>query len=212
MPRTITRGPRRAGQTRRLEDLGALGGRQPVDVDDPFEVVALVLQAAGQQPGADDPDGVAVDVDAADLGGVGAGQVGVLPRHRQAALAVEVEAALAARRQVQHGVHDVGDDVLARGLGLGVGAVDDEDAGVDADLVGGQPDPVGGVHRGEHVRHELDEVVVERRHRGARAVQHRREVPGDGVHDARAALEDDGFAVRRFGGGRRGVFRGAHDT
>jgi hypothetical protein len=42
----------------------------------------------------------------------------------------------------QLGVHHVADDVLA----VGVRAVDDEDARVDADLVGRQAHTVGGLH------------------------------------------------------------------
>ena len=57
-------------------------------------------------------------------------------------------------------MHRVDDDA-ARPIALLVGAVVDEDAQVDADLVGREPDAVGRRHRVEHVRDERAELVVD---------------------------------------------------
>ena len=54
-----------------------------------------------------------------------------------------------------------------------VGAVEDEDRQVDADLAGGQPDAVGGVHRRDHVGDQRAQLLVVRRHRLLRPVHDR---------------------------------------
>ena len=93
-------------------------------------------------------------------------QVGVGAGHRQAALLGDLLGRLVAHRggQGQRRVDDVADDVLA----VGVRAVDDEDPGVDADLVGRQPHAVGRGHAREHVQQQPAERPVELGDRGAR--------------------------------------------
>jgi hypothetical protein len=44
---------------------------------------------------------------------------------------------------------------------VAVGALVHEQRDVASDLRGGQPDAVGGAHRGEHVAHQRAQVVVE---------------------------------------------------
>jgi len=145
-------------------------------------VVDLVLQTPGEGSGAVDPDRLAVHVDAGDGGGGRPSDLGVLAGYGQAALGVGDEDALLG--QVQDRVDHVGDGACTGG----VGAVEHEDPGVDADLVGGQSDAVGGVHAGEHVCDELGEGVVEDGHLGAATVQHRGAVPRDGSWGAGGRL------------------------
>ena len=96
--------------------------------------------------------GSPLHVDAVHPGPEGARQLGVGAGHRQAALLGDLLGRLVPDRlgERQRRVDDVADDVLA----VGVRAVDDEDPGVDADLVGRQPHAVGRGHAGEHVEHE----------------------------------------------------------
>ena len=82
------------------------------------------------------------------------------------------------------------DDVLA----VGVRAVDDEDPGVDTDLVGRQAHAVGLGHAREHVEQQPAQALVEHGHRRARPVQHGvaavgDDRPGDAVVTAGQAHE-----------------------
>jgi hypothetical protein len=66
------------------EDRDAIIGGQPVNVDDPIEVISLVLQAASQQARPGDSDLVTVQI-LTDNGSDGrAGELGLLVRHRPA--------------------------------------------------------------------------------------------------------------------------------
>ncbi|GAA5009887.1 hypothetical protein GCM10025734_53320 [Kitasatospora paranensis] len=120
-------------------------------------MVGLVLEAAGEEAGALDPDGVAVLVQAGHGGVVGPGEVLVRGRDGEAALRRVVQGAAAGRQLLQDGVDDVADVAHA----VVVGAVVDEDLEVDADLVGRQADTLRRVHRDEHVVHEGGEFGVE---------------------------------------------------
>ena len=116
-------------------------------------------------------DSRAAGIDAVHPGPEGAGQLGVGAGHRQAALLGDLlgRFPLVRLQDGQLRVHHVADDVLA----VGVRAVHHEHPGVDADLVGRQPHPVGGVHAREHVQHEAAQGLLEHGHRGARPVQDR---------------------------------------
>ena len=89
---------------------------------------------------------------------VGSGQLPVRTGEGQAALVGLVEVPVLALRQGDDRVADHPDVSLV----VVVGAVEDEDGEVDADLVGGQTDALGGLHGGEHVLDQLVQVVVER--------------------------------------------------
>ena len=94
-----------------------------------------------------------------DVGLVGARALGEGARQRQTAFVGSLQLTVLARRQGQHGIaHHARDPVL-----VVIGAVEDEDLAVDADLVGGQHHATGRVHRGDHVGHERGEVIVEAR-------------------------------------------------
>ena len=114
------------------------------------------------------------------------------PGERQAALVAVVEAPVAALGQGEHGVADDAGGALA---GL-VGAVEHEDGQVHADLAGGQPDAVGGVHRRHHVGDQRAQLVVVRRDGLLRPVHDGRSPAG---HRPDGAAVGEG-AVRRVDG------------
>jgi hypothetical protein len=120
-------------------------------------VVRLVLQATGEQTAALVADGLAVLIDADDPGPVRAGALGERTRQRQTAFLAFVQLAVPALRELDHRVADDALDAVA----VLVGAVEDEQLEVDADLVRGQADALGGVHRRDHVRDQLVQLVAE---------------------------------------------------
>ena len=140
----------------------------PVAEDAPLGVVGLVLQAPREQAVPLVGDVAALEVLAADPGVVGARALHERPREGQAPLVALVEPSVGALRELDDGVADdppVHDAVV-------VGAVVDEDREVDTDLAGGEPDAVGGVHRGDHVGGERAQLVVVRRDGAGRTVHH----------------------------------------
>ena len=122
--------------------------REPVAEHDAVQMVGLVLQAAGQQAGAGHLHRSTTMVLTPADGAVGAGQLEIGAGQRQAALVGRLQLALLSLGQDHLGIAQHAD--LAH-LAL-VRAVVDEDGEVDSYLGGGQPDPLGGVHGGEHVR------------------------------------------------------------
>ena len=167
--------PQPWSRTARLAD-AAVPAHEAVEVGVAVEVVGLVLQAAGEVAGARHDDLGAPSASTPRTSAARRDRSGRLAGHRQAALVVVVGVRHGLRRRVggEHGVDDDAAAVLA--VELGVGAVEDEDAAVVADLVRGQPDAVGGVHRVEQVVDEGAQRVAAEllgRHRAGRAVQHR---------------------------------------
>jgi len=132
-----------------------------------------VLEAPRKKTGPDQAYRVPVPVDTLHRDGRQPGQVAVGARHGQTPLGLSDQ--LAIGRLLEHGVDDVRDGMPTRR----VRTVDDEHAGVDADLVRGQPDPLRGVHRREHVHDQPPELVVEHGDRPARTTQNRMAVERD---------------------------------
>ncbi len=118
-----------------------------VDVQLAVEMVALVLQTAGQHARPVDHHRFPVHVDTADDSGRRAVHRGDRARHRQTALLVRLPVG---RPPVTHLEHRV-DDMPDMPNPVGVIAVVDEKAQVDADLVGRQADTVAAGHGGVHV-------------------------------------------------------------
>ncbi len=179
----------------RLVELLAGLGREPVGEDGAEGVVGLVLEAPREQAVSLEGHRRPVDAGARHPGAVGPGAVDEGAGEGQAALLGLVELAVLALGQLHDRVAHHAHRVLAGR----VGAVEDEDPQVDADLAGGETDAVGGVHRGHHVGDQRAQVVVVRRHVGLRTVHHRR---------APARHRPDGAAlgqppVRRVQGRRR---------
>ena len=143
------------GQTRHAPAVGLdaalrrprMPADQAVEVEEPVEVSGLVLQHAREQSGALERDRGAVGVEARDPRPVGPARRERLAGHRQTTLVVVVG--------IGHGLrnlgglqHRVDDDAAATGGAAPlVGAVVDEHPLRYADLVGGQADSVGGIHR-----------------------------------------------------------------
>ena len=138
------------------ELLAGLGG-DAVAEDGAVGVVGLVLEAAREQAVALEVDRLAVEAEAVDGGPVGPAAVDEGAGEGEAALQVDVEVAVVALGQGQHRVADDADGALSGG----VGTVEDEHGDVLADLVGGQPDTLGGVHRRDHVGGQLGQRGVE---------------------------------------------------
>src|SRR6185437_4032073 len=129
-------------------------------------------------------DLVAVHVLAGDHGVVGPGQLAVGAGDGEAALVGVVQDPALGGQLLDDRVDDmahVADAVV-------VGAVVDEDPQRHTDLVGGEPDALGGALAGEHVVDQLGEVVVEGRHGLAGTVQHRVADHGDRVDLAPGAV------------------------
>src|SRR5207253_9884493 len=132
-----------------LEDHVALQAREMVDEEDAFEMVHLVLE--------DDRKHAAdllvmlrpVQIEPAGADRVGALDLGILVRHRQAALGVRLEAVGRAddlRVDEDEGLAD-----RLPALFLGLLKVDDQDPLGNADLDRGEADPGRVVHRLEAV-------------------------------------------------------------
>ena len=84
-----------------------------------------------------------------------------------------------------------------------VGAVEHEHRPVDADLAGGEADAVRGVHRGDHVRDQRAQGVVELGDRLLGAVHHRLAPPGDRADRAPGGQGSlDGVGLRSGHAGR----------
>ena len=140
-------------------------------------------------------DGLARVVDAGDPRVVGAAALGERARQREAALVGDVELAVGTVGEAEHGVaHDARDALV-----VGVGAVEDEDLQVLADLVRGEADALGGVHRGDHVGHEGGEVVVELGDVPQLVVHDRRSPAGDGADGATGGQRAGLVGRGRFG-------------
>src|SRR3954454_11288183 len=133
---------------------GALAGLtgQPVEEERAVEVVHLVLERAGHQPAALQPQGLAVHVEALHRGVHGAHRRRPDPRHREAALV----AVLGLLRQlhdhrVDHVPHD-SVDVVGEG------------PQAHPDLRSSQPGPAGVVDGLQQVTHQGGQVTVEGPH------------------------------------------------
>ena len=162
---------------------------QAVEVEQAVQVVGLVLQAPGEQPGALQLHGVAVQVGAGDAGPVRAAGGELLARYGQAPLVVVLAGAAGGpgahlQPWVEHAaaVHHA----------LVVRAVVDEQPQRHPDLVGGQADTVGRGHGVEHVLHQVADL---RRHLADRlgrlvqhAVPHDRDVPNDHCHPSSSTV------------------------
>src|SRR5690606_14162473 len=144
---------------------------QPVQVDVAVQVIGLVLQAAGEETLALDLDRLTVEVETGDFRPRRPAGRERLTGYGQAAFPVVVRVRHAFRsfRGLQHGVDHQALPPLAE---LFVRAVVDEDAQIDADLVGRQAHTLGGVHGLEHVIGERAQRLVELLHRTRRVVQH----------------------------------------
>jgi hypothetical protein len=124
-------------------------------------MVGLVLQAAREQPGAAYDQWRPVRVGAADDSDIRSGAERIGAGQRKAALIALVQVPVGSRRQLEDGVADGALlDHLVR-----VGAAVDEDAEVDADLVGRKPGPVGGVHGDRQIGDQFEQLGVEVRDR-----------------------------------------------
>ena len=179
-----------------LELLAELG-REPVAEDRAQGVVGLVLEAAGEQAVAGEGDRLPGEPGAGDRGDVGSRALHERARERQAALVGHVQLPVAALGQGEHRVADDADGALERL----VRAVEDEDGQVDTDLARREADPVGGVHRRDHVRDQGAQLVVVRRHRLLGAV-HDRGAPPRHRADRPALRERAVWRVGRWFGGR----------
>ena len=124
-------------------------------------------------------NGRAVQPGAGDGGEVRPRALDERARVGQASLVALVELAVLALGQRQLGVAHHADGAPA----VVVGAVEDEDGPVDPDLAGGQPDPVGGVHRLDHVGHQPGQLVVVGRDRLLHAVHDVLAPASDRAHD-----------------------------
>ena len=177
----------------------------PIPVTDPVTedraegVVGLVLQAPGQQsgPGKLEWSRPARSVPATDAA-VGSGALDEGTREGQAALFVDVEAAVLALGQGEHRIADDTRDRLPSSSGQSKTNI----ATSYTDLAGGQADPVGGVHRGHHVRCQRPQVFVVRRHGLLNPVHHRGAPAGD--RSDRAAGREQAINFGDFRASRHG--------
>ncbi|GAA4956118.1 hypothetical protein GCM10023238_23470 [Streptomyces heliomycini] len=149
--------------------------RQAVGVDPALQVVALVLQAPGEEPGAVDGDRLAGHREALDDRVV----VPLRPRLQagqgQTALRAAHHHPVRLDRLRVHHVAQVADVLVVR-------AVVDEHPERHADLVGGQAHAPRRVHRGEQVVHQADEFRAEVGDLPAGRVQRRVAEQGEGPH------------------------------
>jgi hypothetical protein len=181
---------------------------QSVDVDQPVQVVDLVLQATGEEAGAGHLHRRPVQVDAGGLGPAGAPGRELFTGHREAALpvVVRVRHGLRAARGLQHRVHH---DAAPALTDLVIRAVVDEQPQVHADLVRRQSHAVGRGHGVEHVLDQSPQLVVEQADRSGGGAQHG--IPDDPDRTNRHVRHPIGFAVvprpvRRLGCSCTAVF------
>ncbi len=173
---------------------------EPVAEDASLAVVGLVLQAAREQTVAGVADRRTVEPDPLDLGPVRPGAGDEPARVGETALVAVVELPTPAFGQV----HDrVADHALVP-LAVVVRAVEDEDREVHADLARGQPDAVGGVHRGDHVGGQGAQLVVEAVDQALAAVHDLLAPPRDGADGASRGQH----GVVGGGGARHGAIVG----
>lgn len=148
---------------------GAAGGFvHAVDEEGAVEVIDLVLDAAPEEPVAQEGVGRALGVLVGDADAVGAGDVAVDFGEGQAAFLVN---GFFGGEHLDHGVGEGhGHDEVERGLGavelpikiaVGVAQVDDAKLEGAAYLLRGEADAAGGVHGGDHVGGESREIGVE---------------------------------------------------
>ena len=161
--------------------------RHAVDEEDAMEMIVFVLNGTGEEAAAAELDGLSVLVGGADLGGFGAGDIGVDIGEAEAAFGAVDGGAEGFDVGVDedHGHVWVGVDRLAidfEGGGAILDVTDIEDGELEgmADLLSGEADAGSGVHGFEHMGDEFPDFGSELADFGAFAAEDRGTVVNDG--------------------------------
>lgn len=152
------------------------GGRYAIHIEETVQVVALVLQAAGQQTTAIKFQHAAIQLGQAGFHKFWAGHIGAEIAHAQAAFGEEILLAVGLKFGVdEHQRHDAAHGLLLavhhNHLRLGafffvLGNINDNQADIEPHLRGSQADALGGVHGFEHVFHQSLKFIINVLHRG----------------------------------------------